>query len=52
MDITPPKTNNYYLYGLTTADTMGSKYAEDPEWSRKVNSYIEKIKKENRNVFP
>lgn len=36
--------NNYYLYGLTTADTMGSKYAEDPEWSRKVNSYIEKIK--------
>lgn len=36
--------NNYYLYGLTTADTMGRKYAEDPEWSRKVNSYIEKIR--------
>ena len=36
--------NNYYLYGLTTADSMGSKYAEDPLWSSKVNSHIEKIK--------
>ena len=36
--------NNYYLYGLTNADLMGSKYAEDPEWSRKVNGHIEKIK--------
>ena len=36
--------NNYYLYGLTTADTMGNKYAEDPNWSMKVNSHIEKIK--------
>lgn len=36
--------NNYYAYGLTNANLMGSKYAEDPEWSRKVNVHIEKIK--------
>jgi len=36
--------NNYYMYGLNTASLMGSKYAEDPEWSRKVNAHIEKIK--------
>lgn len=36
--------NNYYAYGLTNADLMGSKYAEDPEWSRKVNGHIKKIK--------
>jgi len=36
--------NNYYAYGLTNADLMGNKYAEDPEWSRKVNVHIEKIK--------
>lgn len=36
--------NNYYAYGLTNADLMGSKYAEDPEWSKKVNVHIEKIK--------
>jgi len=36
--------NNYYAYGLTNANLMGNKYAEDPEWSRKVNAHIEKIK--------
>jgi len=36
--------NNYYVYGLTNANLMGSKYAEDPEWSKKVNVHIEKIK--------
>lgn len=36
--------NNYYLCGLTNAEMMGNKYAEDPEWSRKVNGHIEKIK--------
>ena len=36
--------NNYYAYGLTNASLMGNKYAEDPEWSRKVNAHIEKIK--------
>lgn len=36
--------NNYYVYGLTTATSMGKKYAEDPSWAMKVNNYIEKIK--------
>lgn len=36
--------NNYYVYGLTDAYSMNSKYAEDPEWSIKVNNHIEKIK--------
>ena len=35
---------NYVDYGLTTAETMNPKYAEDTEWSSKVNKYIEKIK--------
>lgn len=36
--------NNYVDYGLYTAESMNPKYAEDPEWSSKVNKYIEKIK--------
>lgn len=36
--------NNYYAYGLVNADLMGSKYAEDPDWSKKVNRHIENIK--------
>lgn len=36
--------NNYVDFGLTTAETMNPKYAEDPEWSAKVNKYIEKMK--------
>lgn len=36
--------NNYYLKGLDTADKMASKYAESPEWSMKVNRYIEEIR--------
>lgn len=35
---------NYVAYGLTTADTMNSKYAENPMWSTNVNAYIKKIK--------
>lgn len=35
---------NYVAYGLTTADTMNSKYAENPLWSRNVNNYITRIK--------
>lgn len=35
---------NYYAYGLTNAKLMGKKYAEDPEWSNKVDRHIEKIK--------
>jgi len=35
---------NYYDYGLTTPETMNSKYAADPEWATKVNKYINDIK--------
>lgn len=35
---------NYVAYGLTTADTMNPKYAENPMWSTNVNAYITKIK--------
>ena len=36
--------NNYVAYGLTTADTMNPKYAENPAWSTNVNRYISSIK--------
>lgn len=35
---------NYVAYGLTTADTMNPKYAENPLWSTNVNRYINIIK--------
>lgn len=35
---------NYFLYGLTTASTMNSKYAENPSWANNVEAYITKIK--------
>ena len=35
---------NYVAYGLTTADTMNPKYAENPAWSTNVNNYIGRIK--------
>lgn len=35
---------NYYAYGLTTAEAMNPKYAENPAWSANVNAYIERIK--------
>ncbi len=35
---------NYVAYGLTTADTMNPKYAENPAWSTNVNRYISRIK--------
>lgn len=35
---------NYVAYGLTTAETMNPKYAENPMWANNVNAYIEKIK--------
>lgn len=35
---------NYVRYGLTTADTMNPKYAENPKWSTNVNRYIARIK--------
>ena len=35
---------NYVAYGLTTADTMNPKYAENPLWANNVNNYIRIIK--------
>lgn len=35
---------NYVAYGLTTADTMNPKYAENPMWAHNVNNYINIIK--------
>ena len=35
---------NYYAYGLTTAELMNPKYAENIKWATNVNAYIEKIK--------
>lgn len=35
---------NYVAYGLTTADLMNPKYAENPLWSTNVNNYINIIK--------
>lgn len=35
---------NYVAYGLTTANTMNSKYAENPAWATNVNRYINIIR--------
>lgn len=35
---------NYISYGLTTPEEINPKYAEDPNWARNVNKYIENIK--------
>lgn len=35
---------NYINYGLTTPEQINPKYAEDPNWSKNVNKYIEIIK--------
>lgn len=35
---------NYVAYGLTTANAMNPKYAENPQWSTNVNNYIARIK--------
>ena len=37
-------SRNYVRYGLTTAEAMNSKYAENPNWHVAVNRYIEQIK--------
>lgn len=37
-------SRNYVAYGLTTADAMNRKYAENPSWARNVNNYINRIK--------
>lgn len=35
---------NYVAYGLTTAEMMNSKYAENPAWATNVNNYITRIR--------
>lgn len=35
---------NYISYGLKTPEEINPKYAEDPNWSRNVNKYIEIIR--------
>jgi len=35
---------NYIAIGLTTPETINSKYAEGTTWYTKINAYIEKIK--------
>ena len=37
-------SRNYVAYGLTTADTMNPKYAENPAWANNVNNYITRIR--------
>lgn len=37
-------SRNYVAYGLTTADLMNPKYAENPAWSNNVNNYITRIR--------
>ena len=36
--------NNYYAYGLTTVEAIGSKYAESSTWPSMINWYIGQIK--------
>lgn len=36
--------NNYISLGLTTPELINPKYAQDQEWSKNVNKYIEIIK--------
>jgi len=37
-------SNNYYKKGLTTTKQMNKKYAENPEWYKKVDAYVSQIK--------
>lgn len=37
-------SRNYVAYGLTTAETMNPKYAENPAWASNVNNYITRIR--------
>jgi len=37
-------SRNYIEYGLTTPELINPKYAEDPNWAKNVNKYIEQIK--------
>ena len=37
-------SKNYYQKGLTTTKAINKKYAENPEWYKKVDKYVEQIK--------
>ena len=37
-------SHNYIDYGLITPELINPKYAEDPNWAKNVNKYIEQIK--------
>ena len=37
-------SKNYYKKGLTTPKEMNRKYAENPEWYKKVETYVKQIK--------
>lgn len=37
-------SNNYYKKGLTTPKEINKKYATNPEWYKKVESYVKQIK--------
>lgn len=36
--------SKYYVKGYTTPEQIGPRYAEDPNWSTKINNYINQIK--------
>ncbi len=35
---------NYYAYGLTTVESIGSKYAESKDWPNKIHYFMNKIR--------
>ena len=37
-------SNNYYQKGLVTTKEMNRKYAENPNWYKKVDAYVDQIK--------
>jgi len=45
IDFAINKVNSYYKKGLTTPKEIGPKYATDPTWSKKIQNYINKLKK-------
>lgn len=37
--------SNYYRAGKTTPEKIGPKYASDPNWAKRVNNYMKRLKK-------
>ena len=40
------KIGKYYQKGLTTPKQIGKTYASDPNWSKKIENYMKKLKSE------